>query len=102
MTDKEIAEGIAVCYAGNCDVCKYRDIASGCDFIRKYAEKLFKTIKDGGVLENIVTYGTTYNPDDLLGPESMDLASFVENVCMENCRMRIFFGDEGPAYEILN
>lgn len=45
---------------------------------------------------------TSYNPDDLLGPESFDLASFAENVCMENCKVRIFAGEEGPDYIIKN
>lgn len=44
---------------------------------------------------------TSYNPDDLLGPESMDIVSFCENVCMEECKVKLFFGDEGPDYQIL-
>lgn len=46
------------------------------------------------------TIETSYNPDDLLGPESMDLISFAENVCMENCQVKIFAGEEGPDYLI--
>lgn len=45
---------------------------------------------------------TSYNPDDLLGPESMDLQGFAENVCMEACRVKIFAGEEGPDYIIKN
>jgi hypothetical protein len=43
---------------------------------------------------------TSYNPDDLLGPESFDLRSFMENVCMEGCRVKIFAGEEGPDYAV--
>ncbi len=43
----------------------------------------------------------SYNPDDLLGPESAELALFHDNVCMENCRIRVFASAEGPDYEIL-
>ena len=31
---------------------------------------------------------TSYNPDDLLSPEAMDLISFAENYCMENTKVR--------------
>lgn len=44
---------------------------------------------------------TSYNPDDLFGPEVLDLVSFAENVCMEECKVRIFAGEEGPDYSIL-
>lgn len=44
---------------------------------------------------------TSYNPDDLLGPETFDLLSFAENVCMEDCRVKIFAGEEGPDYLIV-
>lgn len=44
---------------------------------------------------------TSYNPDDLLGPESFDLLSFTENVCMETCKVKIFAGEEGPDYFIV-
>lgn len=45
---------------------------------------------------------TVYNPDDLFGPEVLDLASFFDNVCMENSRVRIYAGEEGPEYSILS
>ncbi len=45
---------------------------------------------------------TSYNPDDLLGPESLDLIAFFENVCMESCKVKIFSTDEGPDYLIEN
>lgn len=47
------------------------------------------------------TLNTSYNPDDLFGPESLDLISFHENVCMEECKVKIFMTDEGPDYQIL-
>lgn len=43
---------------------------------------------------------TSYNPDDLFGPESMELISFAENVCMEECKVHVFAGEEGPDYRI--
>ena len=44
---------------------------------------------------------TSYHPDDLFGPESLDLISFSENVCMEGCSVKIFAGEEGPDYQVL-
>lgn len=44
----------------------------------------------------------SYNPDDIFSQEIFDLESFVENVCMMNCKVRIFASQEGPDYEILN
>ena len=44
---------------------------------------------------------TSYHPDELFGPEAMDLEGFVENVCMEHCSVRIYAGDEGPDYQVL-
>ena len=49
--------------------------------------------------EAVVT--TSYNPDDLLGPESSDIISFTENVCMEECKVRIFYTPDGPDYKII-
>lgn len=47
------------------------------------------------------TVPCSYNPDDLLGPESADVEAFAENVCMEECRTRIFDSSDGPDYKIL-
>lgn len=47
------------------------------------------------------TIETSYNPEELFGPESMDLEGFVENVCMEHCSVKIFAGEEGPDFLIL-
>ncbi|SEQ40489.1 hypothetical protein SAMN04487977_104134 [Treponema bryantii] len=43
---------------------------------------------------------TSYHPDDLLGPEACDLTAFAEDVCMEQCRVKIFSNGEYPDYEI--
>ena len=48
--------------------------------------------------EAVIT--TSYNPDDLLGPESVDLVAFAEDVCMEQCKVKIFSNGEYPDYEI--
>lgn len=40
----------------------------------------------------------SYNPDDLLSEEIMNLSEFLENVCMTNCKVKIYFDDENPAY----
>ncbi|MCQ2611047.1 MAG: hypothetical protein MJ169_04805 [Treponema sp.] len=42
-----------------------------------------------------------FNPDDLLSPASLNLVSFAENVCMENCRIKVFAGDDCPDYKII-
>ena len=47
------------------------------------------------------TIVTSWNPDDLLSEEAMNLTAFCENVCMEECRVRIFAGEEGPEYEVI-
>ena len=44
---------------------------------------------------------TSYHPDDLLSEEAFDLAAFAENVCMEECKVKIFAGEEGPDYEVI-
>ena len=49
--------------------------------------------------EEIIT--TSYNPEDLLSPESMDLIAFSENVCMEECSVKIFAGEYGPDFAVL-
>ena len=48
--------------------------------------------------ESVIT--TSYHPDDLLGPEAFDLAAFVEDVCMEQCKVKIFSNGEYPDYEV--
>lgn len=43
---------------------------------------------------------TSYNPDDLLGPQSYDINSFCENNCLEDCRVKVFAGQDSPDYKI--
>ncbi len=45
---------------------------------------------------------SSYNPDDLFSQEAFDLDSFFENVCMEECKFRVFLGDDGPDLEIIS
>lgn len=44
---------------------------------------------------------TSYNPDDIFSDEIFDLNSFAENVCMMNCKVRIFAGEDGPDYAVI-
>lgn len=44
---------------------------------------------------------TSYNPEDLLSEEAFDLVSFAENVCMEECKVRVFAGENGPDFEVI-
>jgi len=81
----------------------------------KYEEKeqktLFPVVKDivrlNGAFSrldgegNECTIETEYNPDDLLSPESTDIKSFQENVCMEHCSVKIFYGEDAPDYKII-
>ncbi|MBR1638448.1 MAG: hypothetical protein IJ688_03580 [Treponema sp.] len=81
---------------------------------QKYEEKncqqLFPLVQDivrlNGALSRLAGEGeeavveTSYHPDDLLGPESMDLQSFADNVCMENCHVRVFSDGENPDYAV--
>ena len=46
------------------------------------------------------TIETSYHPDDLLGPEALDLTAFAEDVCMEHCTVKIFSNGEYPDYEV--
>ncbi len=43
----------------------------------------------------------SYHPDDLLSPFAMDIPLFVEEVCMETCKIRVFAGQSGPEIDIL-
>ncbi len=79
---------------------------------QKYEEKncqqLIPLVKDivclNGALSRLTGEGeecqiqTSYHPDDLLSPESMDLQTFADNVCMEDCNIRIFFNGDNPDY----
>ena len=43
---------------------------------------------------------TSYHPDDLFSEEIFDLKAFAENVCMMECKVNIFAGEEGPDYSV--
>ena len=82
---------------------------------QKYEEKgqhsLIMLVKDivtlNGAMSRLAGEGeestivTSYHPDDLLSEEAVDLVSFCENVCMEECKVHIFADDEGPVYEVV-
>ena len=82
---------------------------------QKYEEKgqhsLILLVKDivaiNGAMSRVAGEGeestivTSYNPDDLLSEEAVDLTAFCENVCMEECKVRIFADEEGPSYEVV-
>ena len=42
-----------------------------------------------------------FSPDDLLSPASLDLHLFAENVCMEECRVKVYVSDGQPDYKFL-
>lgn len=81
-------------------------------FEEKGCSDLFVAAKDfvclNGAMSRLVAENqesiveTSYNPDDIFSPEAYDLKSFCENVCMENCKVRIFAAKNGPDYEILS
>lgn len=56
---------------------------------------------DSGKAPSEIILKTSYNPDDLFSEEIMNLEAFHENVCMEECRVRLFVSDYGPDYEII-
>lgn len=43
----------------------------------------------------------SFNPDDLMSPAVLDINSFAENVCMEDCRVKICVVNGSPDYKIL-
>ncbi len=82
---------------------------------QKYAEKhkpmLFDAVSDlvrlNGAFSRAAAEGEetilelSYNPDDLLSPDSENLARFADSVPMESSRVRVFVTDDGPDYRIL-
>ena len=82
---------------------------------QKYEEKgqhaLIPLIRDivalNGAMSRVAGEGeectlvTSYNPDDLFSEETMNLTAFCENVCMEESHIRVFAGEEGPVYEVI-
>lgn len=81
---------------------------------QKYEEKncpqIFPAVRDvvclNGALARLAGEGevsvvqTSYHPDDILSPESADLQAFSDNVCMENCRVKVFSDGENPDYTV--
>lgn len=81
----------------------------------KYEEKreqaLLPIVKDlvtlNGAMSRLAGEGeeskivTSYHPDDLLSEETMNLWAFSENVCMEECHVRVFAGEDGPLVEVI-
>ena len=81
---------------------------------QKYEEKgqhsLIMLVKDivtlNGAMSRLAGEGeestivTSYHPDDLLSEEAVDLVSFCENVCMEECKVKIFSNGENPDYAV--
>ncbi|MCR5613833.1 hypothetical protein [Treponema sp.] len=43
----------------------------------------------------------SFNPDDLLSPASLNLSSFSDNVCMEDCRIKVYAGEQAPEYDFV-
>ncbi len=41
----------------------------------------------------------SYDPEDLMGPDAMDLASFAESAYMETCSVMVVPGPEGPEIQ---
>lgn len=74
---------------------------------REYIQLVKDLISINGVMSRLAgeneeaTLETQYHPDDLFGPESLNLEDFIENVCMEHCKIKIFMSDDGPDYEII-
>lgn len=78
----------------------------------KHIEHLFPVVFDvvrlNGALSRVaadeednIELKLSFNPDDLLSPLSMNLPSFNETVCMEECHVKVFVGYEGPDYKII-
>ncbi|MBQ0003547.1 MAG: hypothetical protein KBT21_08410 [Treponema sp.] len=80
-------------------------------FEEKQKEHLFVIAKDivslyGAMsridLENEETVlNLSFNPDDLLSPVSLNLSSFSDNVCMEECKIKVYAGEDAPEYKFL-
>ena len=77
----------------------------------KHREQLWNAVQDlvrlNGAFSRVVSddeesiVETAYNPDDLLSPQSYDIASFCDNVCLEECKVKVFAGEDAPDYKIL-
>ena len=61
-----------------------------------------------GALSRLVSDGTEsvmetdYDPEEIFGPEAMDLEAFVNDLCMEHFTVKIFMNDAGePDFKVL-
>lgn len=73
----------------------------------KHALNLIPVVQDlvclNGAFSRLVSDGiesivhTSYNPEDLLGPVSMDLVLFEKDVCMEKCAVQVFINEYGDV-----
>lgn len=85
-------------------------------FLRqKYEEKklsdVFAVVSDliklHGAFSRVASSGIeselelSWNPDDLLSPEVLDLICFFEQVCMAPCRVKVYDAGEGPDFRII-
>lgn len=81
-------------------------------FEEKKKSHMFTAANDivclNGALSRLVSDGTEsvletdYNPEEIFGPEAMDLTSFVNDLCMEHCTVKVFLNEGGePDFKIL-
>lgn len=80
-------------------------------FEEKNCSELFPAVRDAVKLNGAMSrlcgekeeavIQTSYSPDDIFSEEIMDIASFCENVCMMECKVKLFAAEDGPDYEIL-
>lgn len=74
---------------------------------REYIQLVQNLISINGAMSRLAGEGeetvveTQYHPDDLFGPESLDLEGFIENVCMEHCKVKCFISEDGPDYALV-
>lgn len=81
-------------------------------FEEKRKSHLFVAVNDivcmNGALSRLVSDGTEavleteYNPEDIFGVESLDIESFVNDVCLEHCTVKLFSNENcEPDFKIL-
>lgn len=80
-------------------------------FEEKHKEHLYVIVKDivslYGAFSRVDLEGEetvlklSFNPEDLLSPASLNLNNFAENVCMEECRIKVYAGEDSPEYKFL-
>lgn len=82
----------------------------------KYEEKklehLFPVVRDevciNGAFSRLegegeeCTLDLSFNPDDLLSPSALDIVAFSENVCLEECRVKVFENRGELEYKTIN